>query len=137
MLSLSLTLSLSFIHYICLSLSRHLPSSLLTLKWGIRVRVIPLVHPKYFCLESDGASLVFIYIVILALCVIFHPLPFCVHSSFMSASVLRFILAFSFFSDHFLFYDYFTHTNTHTLMYTFVKLISWMCVNVFWWENHR
>lgn len=65
-------------------------------------RVIATVHPKYLCLENDGASMVFILFVILALCAIFFVVVVVVISFlllifFWSLFILRLFLTYFYF----------------------------------------
>lgn len=96
------------------------------------VRVIATVHPKYFCLENDGASMVFILFVILERYVRFFYSVCCCCCFFSSFKKYEtFFSSFFFSSDHCLFYDYFTHTLFLFLFFLCAESFSLAdCINV-------
>lgn len=95
------------------------------------VRVIATVHPKYFCLENDGASMVFILFVILERYVRFFYSVCCCCCFFSSFKKYRTFFFLPFFSsDHCLFYDYFTHTLFLFLFFCAESFSLADCINV-------
>lgn len=90
------------------------------------VRVIATVHPKYFCLENDGASMVFILFVILERYVRFFYSVCCCCCFFSSFKKYRTFFFFLFFH---LIIVYFTIIS-HIFLFLLESFSFAECINV-------